>query len=515
MTARRPTPAAVQPAAVRPPALDGGGPWTVPRPDQQPTSSPKGIMSIPTPALRPHRPGPVLSLLAGAQFLVVLNTSIVNVALPAIGQDLDLTPTGLAWIVNAYLIAFGALLPVGGRLADLLGHRTAFLTGLLVFAGGSLAASIPSGAGLLIAARTVQGIGAALLSPAGLAILLAHWPPGPGRAKGLGVWGAASAAGGAAGVLLSGVLTSALGWWAIFAISVLVALPGLAAALLLLARRRQERTARLDVPGALTVTAGLTLLVYGLGARGATPLPDFVVPATGVLLLLALMPIERRAKDPLLPPVLLHNRSVVTGNLLMLLLGAVWVATFFFLPLYQQKVLGYSPLEAGLTQLPLATALMSASWGAGWLRGTLLPGLLVLAAGLLWLARLPVDGAFLTDLLGPSVLIGAGLGLAFVPLTAWGIAQVEPRHAGIAGGLINTSRQVGGALGLAMLTTLADPSAGRAAPTVPAYGYRRALLAAALIALLAAAGAGIHLLRARSRAAAAKPAHPVSPSPAP
>ncbi|MEU1471132.1 MFS transporter [Streptomyces sp. NPDC005761] len=461
---------------------------------------------------RPPRPGLLLALLAGAQFLVVLNTSIVNVALPAIGQDLELTPNGLAWIVNAYLIAFGALLPLGGRLTDLLGHRTAFLAGLLVFAVGSLAAGVSSGSGTLIAARAVQGLGAALLSPASLAILLAHWAPGPGRGKALGLWGAASAAGGAAGVLLSGVLTGTLGWWAIFAISALLALPGLIGTPLLLARSERKRTARLDVPGALIVTAGLTLLVYGLGAKDATPLPDFVLPAAGMLLLSALMPIERRAEDPLLPPALLRTRSVATGNLLMLLLGAVWVATFFFLPLYQQKVLGYSPLEAGLTQLPLAAALMAASWAAGRLRGTLLPGLIVLAAGLLWLARLPLDGAFLPDLLGPSVLIGAGLGLAFVPLTALGIERAEPRHAGIAGGLINTSRQVGGALGLAILTTLAAPAAARATPALAtlAYGYRRALVAAALIALLAAAGAGIHLLRGRNRAATPEPALPGS-----
>ncbi|MDT0609052.1 MFS transporter [Streptomyces lancefieldiae] len=471
-------------------------------------------MSLPPSVPPPHRPGPVLFLLAGAQFLVVLNTSIVNVALPAIGQDLRLAPTGLAWVVNAYLIAFGALLPVGGRLTDLLGHRTAFLSGLLVFASGSLAASIPSEAGPLIAARAVQGIGAALLSPAGLAILLAHWPPGPCRGKALGIWGAASAAGGAAGVLLGGVLTSTLGWWAVFAVSALLALPGIAAAPPLLGRGERVRTTRLDAPGALVVTAGLTLLVYGLGAKDEMPWPDFVLPAAGSLLLLTLVPIERRVRDPLLPPALLRNRPVVTGNLLMLLLGAVWVATFFFLPLYQQKVLGYSPLEAGLTQVPLAAALMAASWGAGRLRGTLLPGLLVLTAGLLWLARLPVDGAFLTDLLGPSVLIGSGLGLAFVPLTALGVAEVDPRHAGIAGGLINTSRQMGGALGLAILTTLANPAADRVTPgpSSLAHGYRRALVAAALIALLASAGTGIHLLRGRRRATVTPPA-PAGKSP--
>ncbi|MER5297334.1 MFS transporter [Streptomyces pharetrae] len=186
-------------------------------------------MSTPVSTPRPHRPGLLLSLLAGAQFLVVLNTSLVNVALPAIGQELDLTSAGLTWTVNAYLIAFGALLPLGGRLTDLLGHRTAFLSGGLLFAAGSLAASIPSGAGPLITARAGQGIGAALLSPAGLAILLAHRPPGPRRGKALGIWGAASAAGGAAGVLLSGVLTSSLGWWAVFAVSALAALPCLVA----------------------------------------------------------------------------------------------------------------------------------------------------------------------------------------------------------------------------------------------------------------------------------------------
>ncbi|MFE6199158.1 MFS transporter [Streptomyces sp. NPDC057838] len=458
---------------------------------------------VPVPAPRPHRPALLLSLLAGAQFLVVLNTSIVNVALPAIGQDLNLTPNGLAWTVNAYLIAFGALLPLGGRLTDLLGHRTAFLSGLLLFAAGSLAASIPSGAGPLITARAVQGIGAALLSPSGLAILLAHRPSGPGRGKALGIWGAASAAGGAAGVLLGGVLTSSLGWWAVFAVSALAALPCLVATPVLLAPGIRDSTARLDLPGALTVTAGLTLLVYGLGAEDATPLPDVVLPAAGLALLAALVPIERRARNPLLPPALLRNRSLVTGNLLMLLLGAVWVATFFFLPLYQQKVLGYSPLEAGLTQLPLAAALMAASWGAGRLPKTLLPGLVVLAAGLLWLARLPVDGAFLPDLLGPSVLVGTGLGLAFVPLTALGVAEAEPQHAGIAGGLINTSRQVGGALGLAVLTPLAAPAAP--ALTAQAHGYRRALAAAALIALLAAAASVVHLLRSRTGAAAPLP----------
>ncbi|MFI7498796.1 MFS transporter [Streptomyces sp. NPDC049687] len=439
--------------------------------------------------------------MTAAQFLVVLNTSVVNVALPAVGGDLGLSQTGMTWIVNAYLIAFGALLPVGGRLADLFGSRTAFVAGMVLFVGGSLAASVAAGAGLLIAARAVQGAGAAALSPAALAILLSRFMPGPDRDRALGVWGAASAAGGAAGVLLGGVLTNALGWWSIFAVSVAAGVPVLLSVPVLIPRETGGHGGRLDVPGALAVTAGLTLLVYGLGARDGSWVGKVLVPAAGILLLLSLVPLERRATHPLIPPALLGNRSVMAGNLLMLLLGTVWVGTFFFLPLYQQKVLDYSPLTAGLTQLPLAGALMAASAVAGRLRSTLLPGLVVLAAGLLWLARLPLDGTFLNDLLGPSVLIGLGLGLAFVPLTALGVSGVDPRHAGVAGGLINTTRQVGGALGLALLTLLASTAAAsnEVGPAALAQGYRRALIGAAAISLLAAIGAGAHLLRTSGR----------------
>lgn len=441
--------------------------------------------------------GVTLALMTAAQFLVVLNTSIVNVALPAIGRDLGLSQTGLTWIVNAYLIAFGALLPVGGRLADLFGSRTTFVAGLVLFVGGSLAASVPSGAGLLITARAMQGVGAAVLSPAALAILLSRFAPGPDRGRALGIWGAASAAGGAAGVLLSGLLTSALGWWSIFAVSVVVGVPVLLCVQGLIPRDTGGRGGRLDVPGALAVTAGLTLVVYGLGSRDASGAERLLVPAAGIFLLLSLVPLERRATDPLIPPVLLGNRSVMAGNILMLLLGTVWVGTFFFLPLYQQKVLDYSPLTAGLTQLPLAGALMAASAVAGRSRSTLLPGLVVLATGLLWLARLPLDGTFLADLLGPSLLIGLGLGLAFVPLTALGVGGVDPRHAGVAGGLINTTRQVGGALGLAILTSLASTASdgNGVGPAALAHGYRRALIGAAVISLLAAIGAGVNALR--------------------
>ncbi|TLS43635.1 MFS transporter [Streptomyces montanus] len=452
----------------------------------------RALTPLPYPPVQ--RSGAVLALLTATQFLVVLNTSVVNVALPAIGSDLGAGQAGLTWVVGAYVLAFGALLPVGGRLADLFGSRGVFLAGLALFAAGSLAASIPTGAGPLIAARAVQGVGAAAASPAALALLLAQSPPGRVRGRALGLWGVASAAGGAAGVLLGGVLTDALGWWSVFAVSAIATVPVLLSAPRLVPRDSRGRTGPLDLPGSLVMTAGLVLVVYGLGTRGGSTVLGVLLPAAGVFLLLNLVSIERRAKNPLIPPALLRNRSVMAGNLLMLPLGMVWLGTFFFLPLYQQKVLGHGPVTAGLTQLPLAAALMAASALAGRLRGTLVPGFVLLAGGLFWLARLPLDGAFLTDLLGPTVLIGLGLGLAFVPLTALGVTGVDVRHTGVAGGLVNTTRQVGGALGLAVLGSLAAPAAASAGagPVALAHGYRRALVGAAVIAVLAAIGAGAH-----------------------
>jgi MFS family permease len=417
--------------------------------------------------------------------------------------------------VGAYVLAFGALLPVGGRLADLFGSRRVFLVGLAVFASGSLAASMSTGAGPLIAARAVQGVGAAVLSPAALALLLAQSPPGPFRGRALGLWGAASAAGGAAGVLLGGLLTEALGWWSVFAVSAIAAVPLLLSAPRFVPRDGRGRTGPLDLPGALVMTAGLVLVVYGLNTGGGATAFGLSLPTAGVFLLLTLPSIERRATNPLIPSALLRNRSVMAGNLLMLPLGMVWLGTFFFLPLYQQKVLGYGPLTAGLTQLPMAAALIAASALAGRLRGTLVPGFTLLATGLFWMARLPLDGAFLTDLLGPTVLIGLGLGLAFVPLTALGVTGVDARHTGVAGGLVNTTRQAGGALGLAVFASLAAPAAGTAAagPAALAHGYRRAFVGAAVIAVLAAIGAVAHQrVGARAHARTSKPNPEKEPS---
>ncbi|GAA2390179.1 MFS transporter [Nonomuraea africana] len=407
-----------------------------------------------------------LAVLATAQFLVVLSTSIVNVALSEIRTGLGLTPAGLTWVVNAYVLAFGALLLLGGRSGDVYGLRRVFLAGTALFALSSLAAGLAGTASVLIAARAVQGVGAALLAPTALALVLTLFPSGKGRGAALGVWGAVSGAGGAAGVLLGGLLTGLYGWRAVFFVLVPFALAVLVAAWVMVTADR-PRGGRIDVPGAVTVTAGLVALTYGLS--GSWP-----AVVAGLVLLGLFVVFQRRSPDPLVPGRLLSTGSVARANVLMALLGAVWLGLFYFLPLYQQRVLGYTPMAAGLTQLPLALMITVSSWATGRLSGrAVLPGgLLALAAGLAWLSRTPADGAFLVDLLGPSLLIGAGLGVAFVRLTALASAGVPAADSGLAGGLVNATRQVGGAVGLSFLTLL--------------NGYGAAFLACAALTLLIA-----------------------------
>ncbi|MFI6596849.1 MFS transporter [Nonomuraea sp. NPDC050536] len=402
-----------------------------------------------------------LAVLATAQFLVVLSTSIVNVALPQLRAGLGLSAAGLSWAVNAYVLVFGALLLLGGRSGDVYGLRRVFLLGIGVFALSSAAAGLAGGAGALIAARAAQGAGAALLAPAALALVLTLFPDAKGRGLALGVWGAVSGAGGAAGVLLGGLLTGLYGWRSVFFVMVPLTLAVLVASRALLDPDR-PRGGRLDVPGALAVTSGLVALTYGLAGRA------WVAAGCGVLLLAGFAVLQRRSAAPLVPPRVLRIGAVARANLLMALLGAVWLGLFFFLPLYQQRVLGYSPIEAGLTQLPLALMITVSSWVAGRLpwRAVLPGGLLVLAAGLAWLSLEPAS------LIGPTLLIGAGLGAAFVRLTALSSAGVPPSDSGLAGGLINATRQIGGALGLAALSLTS--------------GYGTAFAACAVTALLTA-----------------------------
>ncbi|WP_405496674.1 MFS transporter [Streptomyces sp. NBC_00096] len=416
------------------------------------------------PAPPAPRPGAALAALAAAQFTVMLATSNVNVALPRIAAGVGLSDGGTTWVVNAYGLAFGALLLAGGRAADLLGRRRVLVIGLGLFAVASLTAGLAGSAGVLIAARAVQGIGAAAVAPAALALALALFPPGPGRGRVLGVWGAVSGAGAACGVLLGGVLTQAWGWpWIFHSVALGTALV-VVAVVVLVPRTADRMTGRFDLLGTAVVTVALTCLVWGLTTARGTGWTDPPVAAALVaaaVLLAAFAVIELRRPDALLPPRLFTTGRVAAGNLLMALLGSVWIALFFFLPLYQQQVLGEGPLVTGVGQLPLAAAnVLGAALAPRVARRlgattTLTAALLTEALGLLWLSRISAHGSYATDVLGPSILVGLGLGIAFVQLTALAVEGVPARDAGLAGGLVNTTRQVGGAIGLAALASLA------------------------------------------------------------
>ena len=458
-------------------------------------------------------PRAALAALAGAQFTVMLATSIVNVALPQIRAGVGLSDSGTTWVVNAYGLAFGALLLTGGRTADLLGRRRVLLAGLAVFGAASLAAGLAASSPVLIAARAVQGLGAAAIAPAALALVMDLFPPGPGRGRALGVWGAVSGAGGAAGVLLGGVLTQAWGWqWIFYAVAVgsCLILTGVAVSV---PRSPVSERGRFDLLGTVTVTLALTALVWGLTTSRRSGWTDTTVLgafAVTVVLGAAFVLVERRHPNPLLPPRLFRAGRVTVGNVLMALLGSVWIALFFFLPLYQQQVLGSSPLVTGLGQLPLAAANMLGSTLAPWISrrigavATVTGALLTEAAGLLWLSRISAHGGYPTDVLGPSILVGLGLSIAFVQLTALSVEGVARRDSGLAGGLVNTSRQVGGAIGLAVLATLAGTTTAHAAvhqSQVEALtvGYRTAFGVSA--AVLAATAVLAALLTRRGRTA--------------
>ncbi|MCX4960728.1 MFS transporter [Streptomyces virginiae] len=492
-------------------------------------------------------PGAVLAALAAAQFTVMLATSIVNVALPQIRAGANLSDGGTTWVVNAYGLAFGALLLAGGRVADLLGRRRVLVGGLALFALASVAAGLTTSSGVLITARAVQGVGAAAIAPAALALVMDRFPPGPGRGRALGVWGAVSGAGAAGGVLLGGVLTQAWGWPWIFHSVALGSAVVLAAVVALVPRdaaaeavqpgerpgeRQDERLGatkrgQFDLLGTVTVTLALTSLVWGLTtARGAGWTDSRVLGSLGAaaVLLTAFYVIERRRPNALVPPRLLRAGRVAAGNLLMALLGSVWIALFFFLPLYQQQVLGSGPLVTGVGQLPLALAHMIGSALAPRVArvigatATVTAALLTEAAGLLWLSWMRPDGTYLVDVLGPSILVGLGLSIAFVQLTALAVDGVPRQDAGLAGGLVNTTRQVGGAIGLAALATLAGSVTAHASADRPPLdaltaGYRTAFTVSAAVLTATALLALFLIRRTGARTATGTTARPAGVDP--
>lgn len=421
-----------------------------------------------------------LALLALTQFVVILDAAIVNVALPSIGTDLGFSQQNLPWVVNAYVLTFGGFLLLGGRAADLLGRRRMFMVGLVLFALASLACGFASSEGALIAARAVQGLGGAILSPAALSIVAATFVEGAERNKAMGVWGAVAGGGGAAGVLLGGILTEWAGWEWVFWVNVPIAIGAAIAAPRLIAESRADGMARrFDVAGAVSVTAGLSILVYALvdaESAGWGSTRTLLLLALSVALLAAFVVIELRSKQPLVPFRIFNLRALRAANLSMVLFAGGMFSLFFFLSLYMQQVLGYEPIEAGLAYLPLSVGIIVAAGVASQLvtklgvRPVFLSGFVLVVIGLLWFSQVSPDGTFLVDILGPSLFFAVGAGLVFVPATIASVSGVSGQDNGLASGLINTSQQIGGALGLAILATIATSRIDAVAATAGSKG---------------------------------------------
>ena len=451
-----------------------------------------------------------LVLLAGAQFLVVLDATVVNVALPHIQTDLHFSDANLQWVVNAYTLTFGGFLLLGGRAADLFGRRRVFMLGTLLFGVASLAAGLSQSEGMLIAARAVQGLGGAIVSPAALSIVMTTFSEGSERNKALSVWGAVAGAGGAVGSLLGGVLTDAVGWEWVFFINVPIAAMIFFASPALLAESRAEVDREgFDVAGALTVTAGLALLIFTLvntvdhGWGSTRTLVGFAV---ALVLLVAFFMRETTTRHPLVRLGILRDRTRAAANITAMLAVAGLFGMFYFLSLYMQQVLGASAMRTGFQYLPLAvTIFLTAGLASSvvtkiGVRPTLTAGFLFAAVGLGWFTQVSADGTYLADVLFPSILVAIGIGLFFVSGTLAATAGVKPQESGLASGLLNTSQQVGGAVGLAILSTLAANKTastltdGGSQAVAAVDGFQLAFLIGAIFAL---AGAVIAFLFVR------------------
>jgi len=463
------------------------------------------------PAVRPRSSDTaVLVVVCLAQFMVVLDISIVNVALPAIQQDLHFSAVGLQWVVTAYSLTFGGLLLLGGRLADLFGRRRIFLLGLALFTASSLLGGFATNQATLIAARSLQGVGAAVLSPATLTILTVTFREQRSRAKAFGVWSAVAAGGGAAGALFGGFLTQYLSWRWILFVNVPIGIALFVAARVRLTETRAEGPRqRLDIAGAATVTGALFLLVYAISHTDTVPwtgTSTLVVLAASAALLVAFVIIEAKvASNPLVPLRLFRIRSVTGANLVMFCFGVGMFAMWFFLSLYLQQVLGYSPVVTGLTFLPQTLAIAVGATLSGRLaprlgpRNVLMIGAGLAAAGLYWLSFIKAGDSYWTGACGGGILATFGMGLAFTPIALLATGGVPTAEAGLASGLVNCSRQIGASVGLAALTTLAasrtaallghpatrnTPAGARHAVDVAlTEGFARAFLIASVVVL--------------------------------
>jgi EmrB/QacA subfamily drug resistance transporter len=445
----------------------------------------------------------VLAVCCLAQFMVVLDISIVNVALPAMRTSLHLSVSGLQWVVNAYTLAFAGLLLFGGRAADLFGRKRVFQFGLALFTLASLLGGFAQNGTMILVARGVQGLGGAVLAPATLTLLMTSFTDPAERTRAMGLWGATAAGGGAVGAVLGGVLTDLVSWrWVLFVnVPIGVALFLASTAVLVESKGQISRIRDLDIPGTLTVTGGLVALAYGIvgtETRAWTSPVTLAWVGGGAVLLAVFLAVEAVSPAPLVPLGIFRRRALSTGNALAFVTGAAMFGMFFFISLYLQQVLGFSPLTAGLSFLPVTVGIIIgaqigtrtvAKVGLRWLAFT---GTIFFAAGLAWLSRLSPDGSFLGNVFGPSILMGLGLGAIMPSMVLAAISGVPPQQSGLASGLVNTSRQIGAALGLAVLTTIAThrsdalARAGETAGAAATSGYARALLIASAIALVGA-----------------------------
>jgi EmrB/QacA subfamily drug resistance transporter len=465
-----------------------------------------------------------LALIVTAQFMVILDVAIVNVALPSIKSDLGFSQTGLQWVITAYAILFGGTLLLGGRLADLLGRRRLFIAGLALFSLSSLLCGIAWSSSSLVGFRALQGLGGALLAPAALSLLMTTFAEGRERNLALGIYGAASGSGAAAGVLLGGVLTSYLGWSWIFFINVPVGAAAIALAPVLLRESRADHLQHrhFDLAGAASVTGGLMLLVYALTRATAD---GWSSPVTlGLLggaaaLVATFVVIESRSRFPLLPLRIFRLRALSAANVTMAIVGAVTFSEFFVLTLYVQDVLHYSAVQSGVAFVAFALTVVVTSnvaqavVGRAGVRATLVAGLALATTSVALLTRLPVDGHYFWDLFPAFVLGGAGMGFSFVPVTIASLAGVERSDAGVASGLVNTSRQIGGAIGLAAISTIAASASSSyahahalAVSSAPATvdGFQTSFDVLGGLLLVALLVAGVFLRPARERAAEAE-----------
>jgi EmrB/QacA subfamily drug resistance transporter len=439
-----------------------------------------------------------LALLAAVQFMVVLDIAIVNVALPSIQTDLDFSQANLQWVISAYALVFGGFLLLGGRTADLLGRRRIFMAGLVLFTIGSLLCGLAWDETSLIGARAVQGLGAATISPAALAILMTTFAEGRERNIALGVWGAVGGFGAAAGVLLGGVLTDSLSWEWIFFVNIPVGLVALALTPGLLGESRDTRVKTFDALGAVLVTAGLSTLVLGItqgNEWGWSSGRVVGVFAASAALLAGFVAWEQRAAEPLMRFGLLRTKTVLGANVAGFILGTALFSMFLILTLYMQQVLGYSAMKTGVAYLAVAgTSIVWANVAAALVnrvgvRPLIAAGMGILAVGMILFAQVPVDGSYATHLLPGFLLIALGMALCFVPISIAALAGVKQAEAGIASGLINTTQQIGGAVGIALLSTIAitrtenEVASGTAVPQALTSGFQLAFWVGAGIAL--------------------------------